>query len=86
MININTLNFLTDLKSNSSKEWLDENKKVYENAKNDILNLTAELINFISENDKTISNALLDPKKWITRLNRDLRLQKTKHLTKLTII
>ena len=54
MIDVKTLNFLKDLKSNNSKEWLDENRKVYENAKNDILNLTAELITCVSENDKTI--------------------------------
>ena len=78
MIDVKTLNFLKDLKSNNSKEWLDENRKVYENAKNDILNLTAELITCVSENDKTISNALLDPKKCITRLNRDLRFAKDK--------
>ncbi len=78
MIEINTLNFLRDLKINNSKEWLDENRKVYENAKNNILNLTSELITFVSENDKTISNAFLDPKECITRLNRDLRFAKDK--------
>jgi len=78
MINKNTLKFLKDLKLNNSKEWLDDNKKSYENAKNDILTLTSELITSISELDKTISNAHLDPKKCITRLNRDLRFAKDK--------
>lgn len=78
MINKNTLKFLKDLKLNNSKEWLDDNKKSYENAKNDILTLTSELITSISELDKTISNAYLDPKKCITRLNRDLRFAKDK--------
>ena len=78
MINKNTLKFLKDLKLNNSKEWLDENKKSYENAKNNILTLTSELITSISDLDKTISNAYLDPKKCITRLNRDLRFAKDK--------
>jgi len=78
MINKNTLNFLEDLKLNNSKEWLDGNKKAYENAKNDILTLTAELITSLSDIDQTISNAYLDPKKCITRLNRDLRFAKDK--------
>jgi len=78
MINTNTLKFLKDLKLNNSKEWLDNNKKSYENAKNDILALTSELITAISELDKNISNAYLDPKKCITRLNRDLRFAKNK--------
>lgn len=52
-INIKTLNFLKELKLNNSKEWLDENRKLYENAKNDILNLASELITFVSFKDKT---------------------------------
>ncbi len=78
MINKNTLKFLKDLKLNNSKEWLDDNRKSYEDAKNDILALTSQLIISISDLDKTISNAYLDPKKCITRLNRDLRFAKDK--------
>jgi uncharacterized protein (TIGR02453 family) len=78
MLNKNTLEFLKDLKLNNSKEWLDDNKKLYENTKNDILTLTSELIVSISDLDKTISNTYLDPKKCITRLNRDLRFAKDK--------
>ena len=78
MISNTTLNFLKELKINNSKEWLVENRKIYENAKNDILNLTSALLTFVSDNDKTISNAFLDPKKCITRLNRDLRFAKDK--------
>ena len=78
MIHTSTLKFLKDLKLDNSKEWLDDNRKSYENAKNDILTLTAELIAFIATIDATISNAFLDPKKCITRLNRDLRFAKDK--------
>ena len=78
MINITTLKFLEDLKLNNSKEWLDENKKSYENTKNDILILTSQLITSTSDLDKTIADAYLDPKKCITRLNRDLRFAKDK--------
>jgi len=78
MINKNTLNFLKDLKLNNSKEWLDDNKKAYENAKADMLAFTATLIVSVSDLDKTILNAYLDPKKCITRLNRDLRFAKDK--------
>ena len=78
MINITTLKFLEDLKLNNSKEWLDDNKKSYENTKNDILTLTSQLITSTSDLDKTIADAYLDPKKCITRLNRDLRFAKDK--------
>jgi len=78
MINNNTLSFLKDLKLNNSKEWLDDHRVVYENAKNDVLTLTSELIASLSGLDNTISKAFLDPKKCITRLNRDLRFAKDK--------
>jgi len=78
MLEKNTFKFLKDLKLNNSKGWLDGNKKTYENAKSDILTLTAELITSLSEIDTTILNAHLDPKKCITRLNRDLRFAKDK--------
>jgi uncharacterized protein (TIGR02453 family) len=78
MIHKNTLNFLKDLKLNNSKEWLDSNRNAYENAKNDILTLAEKLIASLSDIDKTISNAYLEPKKCITRLNRDLRFAKDK--------
>jgi len=78
MINKTTLKFLKDLRLNNSKEWLDGNRISYENVKNDILTLTSELITSVSNLDKTISNAYLDPKKCITRLNRDLRFAKDK--------
>ena len=76
MLEKNTFKFLKDLKLNNSKEWLDSNKNYYEYAKNDILKLTSELILSLSEIDMTISIAQLDPKKCITRLNRDLRFSK----------
>jgi len=78
MINKQTLKFLKDLKINNSKEWLDENREKYDTAKNDMLTLTEQLITAVADFDKTISNAYLDPKKCITRLNRDLRFAKDK--------
>ena len=78
MINKNTLKFLSDLKENNLKAWLDCNKNSYENTKNDILTLTGEIITTVSKTDETIKNAYLDPKKCITRLNRDLRFAKDK--------
>lgn len=78
MINSETLEFLKNLKSNNSKEWLDANKSDYLFAKDNILNLTQNLINAVSEFDLGIAKADLDPKKCITRLNRDLRFSKDK--------
>ncbi len=78
MINKQTLKFLKDLKVNNLKEWLHENREKYDFAKNDILTLTEQLITAVANFDNTISIAYLDPKKCITRLNRDLRFAKDK--------
>ncbi len=78
MLSKKTISFLSNLKDNNSKEWLDANRKTYEDAKNDILKLTAELINSFKDIDVSIFNGYLDPKKCITRLNRDLRFSKDK--------
>lgn len=78
MIDKKTLGFLKKLSSHNSKEWLDENRSDYNFAKDDILNMTQTLINSVSEFDLGIAKADLNPKKCITRLNRDLRFSKDK--------
>jgi len=78
MLNLKTLDFLKELKLNNSKEWLEDNRADYESVKNDILALTTTLIESISDIDATVASAYLDPKKCITRLNRDLRFAKDK--------
>lgn len=78
MVDKKTLTFLKNLKSNNSKEWLDENRSDYDFAKENLLNTTQKLINAVSEFDVGIAKANLDPKRCITRLNRDLRFSKDK--------
>jgi uncharacterized protein (TIGR02453 family) len=78
MIQTSTLQFLKDLKKNNAKEWFDDNRKPYENAKNDFLEFTQQLINGVGKFDTNILKANLDPKKCITRLNRDVRFSKDK--------
>ncbi len=78
MIDKKTLRFLNQLSYNNSKEWLDENRSDYNFAKDDVLSLTHTLINSLSEFDLGIAKADLNPKKCITRLNRDLRFSKEK--------
>lgn len=78
MIQKRTFTFLKDIKNNNSKDWLDEHRANYNFAKNDILKLTAELIKEASSYDNSIARAGLEPKKCITRLNRDLRFSNDK--------
>lgn len=76
MLQQSTIKFLTDLKKNNNKEWFDKNRKVYEAAKADFLNLTTAVLENLSKKDTTISH--LDPKKCVFRINRDIRFSKDK--------
>ena len=55
MIEKNTLQFLTDLKKNNTKEWFDANRKRYESAKEDVQNITGALIKAIGLYDEDIA-------------------------------
>lgn len=76
MIEKNTLQFLTDLKKNNTKEWFDANRKRYESAKENVQNITDELIKGIGEHDEDI--AQLQVKECTFRINRDVRFSKNK--------
>ena len=76
MIEKNTLQFLTDLKKNNTKEWFDANRKRYESAKEDVQNITGALIKAIGLYDEDI--AQLQVKECTFRINRDVRFAKNK--------
>jgi len=70
------LDFLVLLKSNNNREWFLANKKQYEEAKNELLNLVETLINGLGKFEPEI--ATLEPKKCIFRINKDIRFSKDK--------
>jgi uncharacterized protein (TIGR02453 family) len=76
MIQKTTLQFLTELKKNNSKEWFDTNRKRYETAKEDIKAVTEELIKSIGAKDEDIAHLLA--KDCTFRINRDVRFSKNK--------
>jgi len=78
VIDKKTLQFLAQLSVYNSKEWLDIHRLDYNFAKDNILNLTQKLITSVTTFDMEIAKADLNPKKCITRLNRDLRFSKDK--------
>ncbi|NJK83640.1 MAG: DUF2461 domain-containing protein [Saprospiraceae bacterium] len=78
MIKQTSLDFLSKLKLNNSREWLEQNRNLYENYKNDILRLTTDILKELSKIDQAILQANLEPKKCLTRVNRDLRFSKDK--------
>ena len=78
MIKQTSLDFLSKLKKNNSKDWFEQNRDLYEHYKTDILELTEKLLTGLSQFDQSISKANLDPKKCLKRVNRDLRFSKDK--------
>lgn len=78
MIKQTSLDFLSKLKLNNSREWFEQNRDLYEIYRSDILQLTENLLKELSKIDQAILQASLDPKKCLTRVNRDLRFSKDK--------
>jgi uncharacterized protein (TIGR02453 family) len=70
------LNFLSDLRKNNHKEWMDQNKSRYQQAKKEFENLVKILIDRIALFDESIAG--IQPKDCIFRLNRDIRFSNDK--------
>lgn len=76
MIQPQTLAFLEDLRRNNYREWFNENRPRYDEARADILNLTSTLIERINEFDPDIGYP--DPAKCLFRIYRDTRFSPDK--------
>ncbi|MDL2227669.1 DUF2461 domain-containing protein [Bacteroidales bacterium OttesenSCG-928-K03] len=76
MIKQDTLTFLNDIKINNNREWFHANKKMYEAAKQNIIDVTSYLTNEISKFDNDIW--AFDPKKALFRIARDVRFSNDK--------
>lgn len=68
--------FLTELEKNNNKVWMDANRNKYLNAKEIFYNLVANIHEHLSKELKSVT--LLDPKKSIYRINRDIRFSHDK--------
>lgn len=80
MVSESTIQFLKDLKINNNREWFLDNKKRYEAVKKEYYQLTADILDSMKALDPTL--ALLEVKNCVFRINRDIRFQKTNHLTR----
>ncbi|MEI7472404.1 MAG: DUF2461 domain-containing protein [Chitinophagaceae bacterium] len=76
MLAAGSIKFLKDLKKNNDKAWFDQNRKAYEAARADFIQLTQGLINAVGKWDPAIG--ILEPKQCIFRINRDVRFSKNK--------
>jgi uncharacterized protein (TIGR02453 family) len=71
-----TLKFLKELAKNNNKEWFDANRKKYEVARQDFIELADNIIKGFCKKDKDLEQ--LEGKKCLFRINRDIRFSKDK--------
>lgn len=76
MLQSNTIQFLKKLAKNNTKPWFDANRHLYEAAKADFLQLTAQVLKETAKFDASIAH--LQPKECVFRINRDVRFSKDK--------
>lgn len=71
-----SLAFLKEIKIHNNREWMQDNKAMYEEAKQEFLQFAVEVISGLSQVDQDLIG--LDPKKCVFRINRDIRFSKDK--------
>ena len=71
-----TLDFLRDLRENNKREWFQENKSRYEEARKQMINLLNILIPAVRKIDEQVG--ALEPKECMFRIYRDIRFSKDK--------
>lgn len=76
MIDKKTLDFLTQLKKNNSKEWFDKNRDTYEVVKKNFYSFINEMIHAISQFDPAVKST--EAKHCVFRINRDIRFSNDK--------
>lgn len=76
-----TLGFLKKLEKNNNREWFNENKNLYTEAQQNVLEFVTELLDEMSKFDENL--AKLDPKKTLFRIYRDTRFSLDKSPYKL---
>ncbi|MBK0381309.1 DUF2461 domain-containing protein [Mucilaginibacter segetis] len=77
MIQKQTLTFLKDLVVNNNRDWFLANKERYDEARENVIGLTGDIISKLHLIDAGV-NPDLDPKKCVMRIYRDIRFSKNK--------
>ena len=76
MINKETIDFLKKLKKNNTKEWFDNHRDLYVDAKENYLDFVTELLQSIKSFDTSLVD--IQPKNCVFRINRDVRFSANK--------
>ncbi len=75
-INLSTIQFLKDLKKNNNRDWFNEHKPKYQEARENFIDFVQELILQIASFDPSIAHQ--EAKKCVFRIYRDVRFSKDK--------
>ena len=76
MLSKSTFQFLEDIRKNNNREWFQDNKSRYEEAREDFIGFVGELIKGIAQFDPPVGE--INPKKAAFRIYRDVRFSKNK--------
>ncbi len=77
MIQRPTFDFLKELIDNNNREWFNANKERYEQARENMIGFTSDILSSLRKIDPGINEAL-EPKKCVMRIYRDIRFSKVK--------
>lgn len=72
---LDTYTFLEDLKQHNTKEWMDANRKRYQEVRAGLIDLATSLQGAFAE---VYPMALMDPKKYLARINNNRRFHPDK--------
>jgi uncharacterized protein (TIGR02453 family) len=78
MIDPRTFTFLSGLKANNTKEWFNDHRAAYEDAKANLIEVATKLTSEVARFDDAIRQSGFDPTKAVTRMTRDMRFSKDK--------
>ena len=76
MLHPKTIQFLTKLKKNNSREWFNQHREDYDSAKENFIELVNQILTQVGKIDQDLS--VLTYKDCIFRINRDVRFSKNK--------
>ena len=77
MITIQTFDFLRELVDNNHREWFQDHKAKYEQAKENVVDFAGEILKLLVQTDPAVKTDL-DPRKCVMRIYRDIRFSKDK--------
>ncbi len=78
MITKSTLDFFAELQVNNNKDWFEANRPRYVAAKENIVQLTHQVLQGVNKLDAGIAALNYEPKNCISRINRDIRFSANK--------